>query len=99
MAYKIKATQKIENAVKLSFNSTYVCPSDGYLQIVVLAGAAYFLLEFKNSDTTQTFQEVVPGNSAYNTIHCVFVKKGMAVGGFSGSTSKAEVYFRPLAYL
>jgi hypothetical protein len=99
VAYKIKATQTLEPRIQLSLDSTYVFPSDGYLQIVVNSGASYFTAVFENSDATNSFQEAIPGNPDYYTIHAVFVKKGMMVGGFGGSTDKASVYFRPLSYL
>ena len=80
--------------VPLTYDTDYVCPSDGYLSVVVPAGSVGTAIGVVNGEwfveaQTDTVQSDVK-------FSCVFVKKGMTVKVIGTSATVSKANFVPL---
>lgn len=79
--------------ITLTHNTNYICPCDGYFQIICSANNSYVSGYVNNVFLLNTF---IPPSAISNSILAIFVRKGMTIKYTSSIANSNYGYFIPL---
>lgn len=97
VAERINANTLANAGTVLTYDTEFVCPSDGYIRGLVNTGATKhitFWMKRANGTWFSLFQTV--GGDEVSGINCIFVKKGMRVKYDGNSSADTNCAFIPL---